>query len=164
MAAEKVYDQMRVHLAAVLDPELTIRSLAEQVRAGRPIDFRVLAALDGQDALLHQHGLTVDVLNREAVKALSGAGTGSTDALRATLERVRERLLATPATDDRVTRIRQQAIELADANIDRMAGRRTDTFSRHPDYAEVGRIVSIAELLEATRQRAAAPAADVLTW
>jgi hypothetical protein len=168
LAAAKVFDQMRIHMAAVVDPELVARQLGEQVRAGQRIDFRVIAALEGQEALLARHGLTPDVLNREAVKSLAGAGTGSKDALLHHLQRVRATIEAIPAGDERTAAIRMQALELADRNLDRMAGRRTDTFSRHPDYAEVGRIVSIAELLEAVTRRPTAatptPAKEVLTW
>ncbi len=170
-AAEKVFDQMRIHMAAVVDPELTVRQLAERVQSGQRIDFRVIAALDGQDALLAQHGLTPAVLQREAVKSLAGAGAGSKDALLHHLQRVRAGIAATSATDPKIATIRAQALELADRNLERMSGTRTDTFSRHPDYAEVGRIVSIAELLDAfaaprptTAAAASGAAKDVLTW
>ena len=182
LAAAKAFDLTRIHMAAVVDPELTITKLAERVRAGQHIDFRVLAALDGQEQLLAKHGLTPDVLNREAVKSLATAGEGSKDALKHHLERVRGTIQAIPANDEKLATIRAQALELADRNLDRMAGKRMDTFGRHPDYAEVGRIVSIAELLGAITSRqtvAATPAAatgvagaadaagaakEVLTW
>lgn len=178
LAAAKVFDQMRIHMAAVVDPELVARQLGEQVKAGQRIDFRVIAALEGQEALLARHGLTSDVLNREAVRSLAGAGAGSKDALLHHLQRVRDSLTALPANDEKTAAIRAQALELADRNIERMAGTRIDTFGRHPDYAEVGRLVSIAELLEVATRRPtpASPsaasttaasttaAAGVLTW
>ncbi|MCW2922282.1 MAG: hypothetical protein JWL76_2156 [Thermoleophilia bacterium] len=180
-AAAKVFDLTRIHMAAVVDPELTVSQLAERVRSGEPIDFRVLAALDGQESLLARHGLTPDALNREAVKSLATAGDGSKDALKHHLERVRGTILAIPANDPKLATIRAQALELADRNLDRMNGKRADTYSRHPDYAEVGRIVSIAELIAAVSSKAqptpvapvspasgvadaAVGAAEVLTW
>lgn len=172
-AAAKSFDLMRIHLAAVVDPELTITQLAARVQRGERIDFRVLAALEGQEELLAAHGLTRDVLNREAVKSLATAGEGSPDALRHHLERVRSSIAAIPAGDEKLATIRTQALELADRNLDRMSGKRSDTYARHPDYAEVGRIVSIAELLESVTSRkpvAPAPVAtpgaagEVLTW
>jgi hypothetical protein len=159
-----------------------VRQLAQRVQSGQRIDFRVIAALDGQEALLARHGLTPDVLNVEAVKSLATAGEGSKDALKHHLERVRGTIAALPSSDEKLATIRAQALELADRNLDRMSGKRMDTFGRHPDYAEVGRIVSIAELLEAVTRRpavAATPAAgagvagaadaagvakEVLTW
>ncbi len=168
LVAARVFDKMRIHMAAVVDPELVVRQLGEQVKAGRPIDFRVIAALDGQEALLARYGLTRDVLDREAVRSLAGAASDSKDALLHHLQRVRDSIAVLPANDEKIAGIRSQALELADRNLERMSGLRSDTFGTHPDYAEVGRIVSIAELLDAVTPRPAtpkpAPASDMLTW
>jgi hypothetical protein len=49
-----------------------------------------------------------------------------------------------------------------------MRGARTDTFGRHPDYAEVGRLVSIARILDhqvtAQVDDASRAAHGTLTW
>ena len=176
-AAAATWDRARVHMAAVVDPEYTVRQLAARVQAGEQVDFRVIDALADQDELLHAHGLTTDVLNRLAVSSLADAGLGSTGELRVLLERMRDRFRAIPETNTTLADVRRSTLELLDANIDRMLGRRTDTYSRHPDYAEVGRIVSSAKLVDtlstpASKPRPAAStmadattaATDTLSW
>lgn len=165
LLAGKVFDNARVHMAAVVDPERTIEQLAARVKDDRPIDFRVLDALAGRDELLRAHGLTAEVLDGLAVKALADAGLGTTGELRVLLERMRDRFAAMPADDPKLGGIRSATLELLDRNIDRMLGRRSDTFSRHPDYAEVGRIVASAQLVDTLSgtRAAAGPATNAST-
>jgi hypothetical protein len=161
--AARALDQGRVHVAANVDPESLGRQLKAQVDAGELIDIRIVDVLGNDPELLARAGLTPDVLHRQAVRALSGAGTGSTDTLLIHLQRVHDDIAAMRPADDATRALRDQAVELADQNLARMRGERRDTYSRHPDYAEVGRIASIAKLLGALKP-AAADAVETLSW
>jgi hypothetical protein len=64
--------------------------------------------------------------------------------------------------------VRAQTLELLDRNLDRMRGVRIDTFGRHPDYAEIGRVAANLHLIDAIQHppaaTAASSAAEQLTW
>lgn len=170
----KVLDLMRAHTAAVFDPERAAGQLKARLDAGEQIDIRMIAALSMHKGLLDRAGLTKDVLHRQALRALAGAGAGSSQTLPHHLAIVRDTLAAVKADDHGIAAMRAEALELAERNLDRMAGRRSDTFARHPDYGEIGRFVSIADLLDALgpatagkssgRAAAADTTAEQLPW
>jgi hypothetical protein len=177
MTSAKSFELLRVHLAAKVDPERAAAQLKARLDAGERIDMRIVAALEGRGDLLERAGITSDVLRRQAIAALHDAGLGGssgTESLRANLEHVRLALGKGSLDDPATGQLRRQAIEIADRNIARMTGARRDTFGRHPDYAEIGRLVSITDLLEALAPSArpaaanavqdAAGAAEQLAW
>jgi hypothetical protein len=166
-ASAKAFDLLRVHLAATIDPERAAAQLKARVDAGEQIDIRLVTALASHGDLLERAGLTDDVLHQQAVRALAGPGGTSTESLAMHLTRVRDRIARNASDDPAIVNLRAQALDIADRNLERIAGTRTDTFGRHPDYAEVGQFVSIAQLLD-TLDAAAAPVAkpvgETLTW
>ena len=174
--AAHVMESARVHLTAYADPEAVVRQIKVRIDAGQAIDIRVIGALEGKPELLARAGLTPEALRRQALLSLNhagGGGTGGNDALLHHLTIARTDLAAASPADPGALELRDQALEIADRNLARMRGERTDTFGRHPDYAEVGRFVSIADLLDALKPNAstahatshtASTAAETLTW
>ena len=75
-AAATVFDQARVHMAAVVDPEGALRAVRARLDAGQPIDIRIVTALKQEPELLAKYGITEQVLEQQAVRALAHAGTG----------------------------------------------------------------------------------------
>jgi hypothetical protein len=151
-------------------PERMAELLAEQHRAGNRIDLEVVAALAKHPGLLDRVGIDAAALHRQTIFTLEAVnGTKLLD-LPSSLRVARNVIEAHPATDPAVRGLRDEALELADRNLARMAGERADTYGRHPDYAEVGRFASIANLLHELRSSAeaaaadAAPAGESLAW
>jgi hypothetical protein len=165
-ASAAAIDLLRAHLAATVDPERAAAQLRARVEAGEQIDIRLVTALASHGDLLERAGLTDDVLHRQAMRVLAGPGGMSTESLALNLERARAKVARASSTDPAVLAMRDQALEIADRNLDRIAGRRTDTFGRHPDYAEIGQFVSISDLLDAlgSSTSSAAKGAESLSW
>ncbi|MCW2922283.1 MAG: hypothetical protein JWL76_2157 [Thermoleophilia bacterium] len=152
-------------------PEDMARMLAANDRQGGDIDLGLVAALARQPGLLERFGIDSTMLHRQSIRALAAAGGSRSDDLAANLRMARNVLAGSTDTNPAVAAVRAEALELADRNLDRMAGARTDTYGRHPDYAEIGRFASIATLLDQIGQlpaakQAPAPtaAAEALTW
>lgn len=176
-AAATAFDQARVHMAAVVDPEGTLHAMRARLAAGQSIDIRVVTALQLEPELLGKHGITKQVLEQQAIRALSNAGTdglAQQQQLSYHLRIERDRIAAMNLAP-KLESIRSTALELAERNLARMSGARTDTYGRHPDYAEIGRFVSASELLGKLVPRAAddaasaaaatvADAADTIVW
>jgi hypothetical protein len=161
-AAAPVFEQARAHMAAVVDPEGTLRAVRARLDAGQPIDIRIVSALALEPELLAKYGITNEVLEQQAIRALSTAGDGGygqKQQLSHYLRIGRDRVAATEVTAQ-LAPIRATALELADRNLDRMSGARLDTFARHPDYAEIGRFVSASELLAKLAPRTGTAAVD----
>jgi hypothetical protein len=87
-----------------------------------------------------------ELLARQLQRA--GAADMRTVDLRWALDSTRARV-ATHELADELEPLRAQALELIDRNVARMDGLRSDTYSWHPDYAEVGRVASLAQVLDA---------------
>jgi hypothetical protein len=163
----RTLDDARTFFHVLRSPEEAARSLRASFDAGDVFDLRRLAALQAYPQLLADAGITsgmmADHLARQLVRAGDAdvRGAGLSWALRETRDR-----LTTTKLDAEFEPLRAQALELADRNLERMSGARTDTFGRHPDYAEVGRLASIAQLLGASESHASAAArpAETLAW
>jgi hypothetical protein len=67
---------------------------------------------------------------------------------------------------DEMRAVRTEMLELADRNLARMAGTRSDTYGRHPDYSEIGRLVSTMKLVDQMSETrpVVAKAEELLTW
>jgi hypothetical protein len=175
VTAAKIYDAARTELLADLAPEVLVQALREKVAAGGEIDLRTAAALARRDpALLEQAGVSADRLRDQAIAALAAGTQVRVGSVEEHLAFTRAGIEALQPTDPAQLAMRDELLATIDRNLDRIRGRRTDTFGRHPDYAEVGRVAENARLLhllsQATpRPSAVAPAtvarpAEVLPW
>jgi hypothetical protein len=176
--ASRAFETLRNHVAE-RNPEAMARRLVELDHTGEAIDLGLVAVLAKTPGLLDQVGIDAELLHRQSIGALAAAGGDRGADLAANLRIARNVIDQHPAADGSVAQLKDEAIELADRNLARMSGERTDTYGRHPDYAEVGRVASIATLLHEMRKLAAAKAAaaaearatgagagagEVLTW
>ena len=135
--------------------------LRSRTDAGELADLRLLEVFDAHPQLLTRHGIDDQLLERQALIALSNAGTTRYDVavrLPEYLAGARDRLAAAVVPDDLLP-AREEALALAERNLARMDGTRRDTFGRHPDYAEVGRIAATIRLIDALQ-----PAGSTLAW
>ncbi len=165
--AAEVMDHARSQLLAELDPDRAAMHLREAIESGTRFDIRVAEALDAHPLARERAGLTDELLHRAAIETLASAGGhGRSESLqlRTILERMRERVADAAPVDEGVAAARDEALELIDRNVGRMSGARSDTYGRHPDYAEIGRIASIARVLDAVDRPAASGVAETLTW
>ncbi len=139
-------------------PDLAAQYLRSQTDAGEVVDLRLLDVLADHGDALARHGVDDTLLERQAVIALGQAGMKTRNVagqLEAHLQTVRDRLQTAPVADE-LAAARDEALTLADRNLARIRGERFDTYGRHPDYAEVGRIVATAKLLDQLAPRPAA--------
>lgn len=142
-------DRGRAYLIAQHDP----RALAESLRrpGGNPdgLDGVRLAALTSLGRPLEEFGISRSLLSELFSRHLARAGSNfdtKAKQLVGTLEHVRDDI-ATRKMPAAFGSLRTELLELADRNLDRMRGVRHDTFGQHPDYAEIGRITSMLELI-----------------
>lgn len=155
--------EYKARLSAAID-EVEAGSLspesAELIAHDRPNVFRLLA--DRSPAT--QGAVAAAMLGRE-----TASFEGIQAAMRDLAIDARTRLTALP--DIEVTRaLRTSTTEMLDLNIQRMSGFNVNDpnrgYSQHPDYAEMGRVQSNLELLEAMAkgQTTSANAKEVLDW
>jgi hypothetical protein len=159
------FADVRTHLAEQ-QPEQMAQLLLEHNRAGGAIDLELLAGLAKHDGLLERVGFDSGALHRQSIAALESInGSQRSGDLVSNLRLARNVVEREPASEPAVRALRDEAVELADRNIARITGERTDTYGRHPDYAEVGRFASIATLLHELRlAKPAEQAGEVLAW
>jgi hypothetical protein len=169
-AAADLLDLGRIHVLKAVDPELLAEEIRARVAAGADFDLQVLDAIgmSADPKVLASLGLTPVTLESRAMNALAAVhGVRRPMHIADALTVTRQRLADPRATDEAALQLREQTLELIDRNLDRIAGRRRDTFANHPDYAEVGRVVSNVTLLDAMRAlsvQKAAPGAERLVW
>ena len=170
-SARAVFDTLRVHVATAVDPDAAARRLTERIAAGEGVDFRIVTVLAEQPGVLERHGITPAVLSRAAVSGLRAAGSSSRSSIEPQLAMIRAGLERMATTTPGADVVQAQAIQLVDRNLDRLAGRLTDGMAGHPDYAELGRVISLADLLQAlqpapksTAGAATASVGERLTW
>ena len=165
--AIRTFSDVRTHLAE-RDPEGMAQVLVEHHGKGGAIDLELLAGLAKREGLLERVGFDADALHRQSIATLETINGSQRSAdLASSLRLARNVVERHPAGEPAIRTLRDEAVELADRNLARMAGERTDTYGRHPDYAEVGRFASIANLLHELRlsaDDAAKPAGDTLAW
>lgn len=152
--------------------DLGLDVIRHRVARGGALDSAVLSMLAGAgEATVARAGMTIDDLRRLSTDALARAGKTSRGDVLAHLREVRAELVQdTGDHGTAVAALRARSMDLIDRNIARVLGERADTYSRHPDYAEVGRVVSNVELLRTVRSSpgAAPPSAgsiaEALSW
>ena len=161
-------DDTREFYAVLRAPDEAIRDARAAIDAGEAIDLVKFSALQHLPERLEAAGITQQVLGEQLARQLNRAG--STDMrtidLRWAIDSTRARVVAHELPDE-LEPLRTQALELIDRNTARMDGLRHDTYSYHPDYAEVGRVASLAQVLDAaatTRPAPAAGVAETLAW
>jgi hypothetical protein len=152
LKAADVYAQGRLHVLSRLDPEVLVAELRAKSSAGEPIDGRLAASLlEEHPDLLAKAGVDPWELHDQTLELLA-RGRLSTRDMGDRLELVRLGLQRTQPGDDVQRAMRDDLLELVERNIARTKRERTDTFSNHPDYAEVGRIAENGKLLRALNQ------------
>ncbi len=140
-------DAARRHFADVRHPGPGLAELRRAIVEDVPFDLdRLPALLDDRNAMAAA-GVTDSMVELLFVRELRHSGSAVRgENLRNGLEIAARRLQA-ELDDPELEALRLEAVELIDRNIDRMLGRRADTYGRHPDYAEVGRVVATVRLL-----------------
>jgi hypothetical protein len=166
--AIRTFASVRAHLAQQ-DPARLAELLAAHEGSGGTLDLELLATLAKRPGLLESVGIDSAAIHRQSISTLESVTGVRADDLASSLRLARNVIESQPAGDAAIAGLRTEALELADRNLARMAGERTDTYGRHPDYAEVGRFASIATLLHELRSAAeaakpAAPVAETLAW
>jgi hypothetical protein len=129
---------------AVLNSDAGFRELAAQLRAGKAVDLATLAAVSGRSAELAELGVSRTSMFDSAVAAMrakAGANAQTPE-----LEFTRQLVLGTEVPPELAT-LKQQTLDMAQANLDRMAGRLHDGYSNYSDLGEMGRIIENVELI-----------------
>jgi hypothetical protein len=161
-------DRGRAYLIAQHAPA----ELAEALRrpGGNPdgLDGVRLAALTSLGRPLEEFGISRALLSELFTRHLAGAGAtwdSKASQLVGSLQHARDDI-ATRQLPAALEPLRSEMLELADRNLGRMLGLRHDTFGSHPDYAEIGRLTSMLELVNRAETLAASKAVDssTLVW
>ncbi len=166
----RMLEAARSHYHDLRDPTAALEELRSALAEDRPFNVHRMATLLNDPVAVKAAGIDDAMIARAMTRELQRAGTREVGGapLRQILEASRERLTARTLRPE-FEQVRTETLELLDRNIDRMTGMRSDTYGRHPDYAEVGRVVAQLQLLDAVdRQRAATAvartASETLTW
>jgi hypothetical protein len=165
LKSRDIYLAGRLQLLTKEAPDVLVGELRTLRDRHFPMDPRLVAALlADHPELIERAGVRASDLHTTAINLLAGGERTPRDIgdqlaiIRIGVER------ATPA-DDVQRAMRDELLALVDRNIARVRGEVRDTFSNHPDYAELGRIVENARLLRTLEQttlaHVGAPARDV---
>ncbi len=166
-------DEARTFYEVLRSPGEASRAARASIDAGETVDVVRLSALQHVPDELAAAGISEAMVGEQFARHLMRAG--STDMRAATLvnalETTRARVV-TRVLDEQLEPLRAQTLELIDRNLARMNGTRTDTYGWHPDYAEVGRVASLARLFDeaaalksgSSATAAATDGVERLTW
>ncbi|MCW2922281.1 MAG: hypothetical protein JWL76_2155 [Thermoleophilia bacterium] len=169
----RMLEDARAHFHDLRDPGVGLRQLRAALEADQPFDVHRMAALLSDRDATRAAGIDDAMVARAVTRQLQGAGTPGMKG--APLQQIMEGVRATLAARSlrpEFEQVRTATLELIDRNLERMSGVRTDTFGRHPDYAEVGRVAAQLQLLDTVDRRTATAAAtasvssarETLTW
>jgi hypothetical protein len=160
----------RAHFRDAMDPAAGLAELRRSMIGQTDFELHRLSALLADPDAVRAAGITSEMLDRFMMRHLGRAGSSEVRGrqLEQLLDHARESLTARTVQAE-LEPVRAEALELAERNLDRMRGLRTDTFGQHPDYAEVGRLAATLRLLDslgspAPRPAPADAAAQVLRW
>jgi hypothetical protein len=166
---QRMLEDARTHFHDLRDPSAGLAELRRSFVEDLPFDVHRMAALLADRPSARAAGIDDAMIAHAMTRQLERAGTSAVKGapLRQLLETSREGLAGRVLRPE-LEQVRAQTLELLDRNLDRMRGVRIDTFGRHPDYAEIGRVAANLHLIDAIQHppaaTAASSAAEQLTW